>query len=151
MANLQVVLTGLYRQTKPWLSVAGMLGSYILAGSEDPQEITEIFQPIKNHIQKTWPTMFYQPSIVTYPSFLGWYKTHYDRTPAGYNMYVGSRLLDEESPSDLNAVTEAYKIFARTTGTAYLVTGKGTREAKPRGGSNAINPVWRKSIIHASK
>jgi len=29
------------------------------------------------------------------------------------------------------------------------VSGKGVHNAKPRGGSNAINPAWRKAYVHS--
>ena len=37
------------------------------------------------------------------------------------------------------------------SGSAFLVSGNGTRNAKPRGGSNAVNPTWRQASVYAGK
>ena len=31
----------------------------------------------------------------------------------------------------------------------YLLGGKGVADAVPRGGSDAVNPAWRKAVVHA--
>jgi hypothetical protein len=36
-------------------------------------------------------------------------------------------------------------------GRLYMVSGKGVWNSKPRGGSDAVNPAWRKTLIHAGK
>jgi hypothetical protein len=61
--------------------------------------------------------------------------------------------MDAASLEDASTIGPAWNKFATIggTGNAYLVTGPGVRNAKPRGGGNAVCPAWRKAVIHASK
>jgi hypothetical protein len=133
--------------------VGGMVVSVTLQDSS-PEEMRKLWDPVLAHINATWPDRFlviYQPT--TFSSFLAWYTVNYDQTPAGLNSYLGSRLLDKAAlTGDLAKSSRALEGFANTTqlATAYLVSGKGVHNAKPRGCGNAVLPAWRKAYVHAS-
>ncbi|KAK4124879.1 FAD-binding domain-containing protein [Parathielavia appendiculata] len=133
-------------------TVGGMLMSCVLQDSS-PEEMRKLWDPVLSHINTTWPGLFaviYQPT--SYPSFLGWYEQNYDTSAAGLNSYLGSRLLDRRAlTGDLTKTSEALERFANTTvGTAYLLSGNGVHNAKPRGCGNAVLPAWRKAYVHAT-
>jgi hypothetical protein len=90
----------------------------------------------------------------TYPDFWAWWNVNPQGSEsAGGDILLGSRLLDETALSaNLTALKEAIKI-AGSSGTLqpYLVAGRGVQNAKPRGGSNAVNPAWRKALSHTSR
>lgn len=113
----------------------------------------QLWAPILAHINATWPGSWYATtSTAAYPSFYGWYKGHYDTSGAGYDILVGSRLLDGTAlAANLTATAAAWRQFsAGGVGTAYLVSGKGVADAEPAGGSDAILPAWRRAYVHAS-
>ena len=88
----------------------------------------------------------------TYPDFWAWYNVSNGPLDAGYDQYLGSRLLDGKAlTQNLTAVAEAFKAATPLGGvtSAYLVGGKGVINAKPRGGSNAVNSAWRKAYVHS--
>jgi hypothetical protein len=68
---------------------------------------------------------------------------------------VGSRLLDAEAlTANLTAVKVALQGFIAPGGgqaNVDFISGKGVWNAVPRGGSDAVNPAWRKALIHMSK
>ncbi|KAJ8131939.1 hypothetical protein O1611_g1684 [Lasiodiplodia mahajangana] len=124
---------------------------WAMRGIMDTQNISDmqaIWTPILDQINATWPATISFVSFSPYPSFQSWFSLNYDQGAAGYNQYVGSRLLDEKafsiSSSDLG------KAFMAAKSSAYLVAGKGVRNAKPRGGSISAAPTWRKAVVHST-
>ncbi|KAI0191937.1 FAD-binding domain-containing protein [Astrocystis sublimbata] len=127
-------------------SFAGMAGEYMLLHTQDINDMSKIWEPIVAHVNATWPDAIVTFSMMPYPSFNAWFSVWYDQATAGYDGYVGSRLLDNEALAASSSVLgEAFKVY---DGAAYLVAGKGVRDAKPRGGSTSVNPNWRKTIAH---
>ena len=134
-------------------TVGGMLASVVLQDSS-PEDMVKLWKPVLEKINTTWPGKFmvsYQPK--SFPSFLGWYSENYDTSQAGLNSYLGSRLLDRTAlTANLTRSSLALEGFANgSIATAYLVSGKGVRDAKPRGCGNAVLPAWRRAYVHASK
>lgn len=66
---------------------------------------------------------------------------------------MSSRLLDREAlTADSNATKRGLERFsAGGQATVYIVSGKGVRDARPRGGGTAVHPSWRRTYVHASK
>jgi hypothetical protein len=83
--------------------------------------------------------------------FYSFYTVNNGPLNAGLDFIIGSRLLSTESLTEnQTAVIEAFKA-ATPPGTSTevnLVAGHGVRNARPRGGSNAVNPAWRKALVH---
>ncbi len=87
-----------------------------------------------------------------YPDFWAWYSVNNGPLDAGYDQFIGSRLLDKNAlMQNLTALAAAFKGATPYGGvtSAYLVGGKGVMNAKPRGGSNAVGSAWRKAYVHS--
>jgi hypothetical protein len=131
------------------LNIAGLAGEFLLFNTKNVEDMQAIWDPIITYVKATWPTTVALVDLIPYPSFASWFDVYYDQDPAGYDEYIGSHLLDAPSlTSNRATVGQAFETFK---GEAFLVAGKGTRDAKPRGGSTAVNPSWRKTIVHAGK
>ncbi|KAK4240110.1 hypothetical protein C8A03DRAFT_13528 [Achaetomium macrosporum] len=135
------------------VTVAGLFMVGILQNST-PEAMRALWDPVFAHVNATWPGMFqalYQPR--SYPSFLAYFAEIYDRSPAGRSQYVGSRLLDRAAlTDDLAKSAAAWERFSNASvASAFLVSGKGVFDAKPRGcDGNAVLPAWRKAYVHAT-
>ncbi|KAK5999244.1 VAO-type flavoprotein oxidase [Cladobotryum mycophilum] len=133
--------------------LAGLLGTCILQDVDDPEAANKLFKPINDTIKERWggKVVFYT-NLTQYDSWLGWYNENYDMGQAGGSSFIVSRLLDGETlTGDPKKLTAALKSATKASGSmsAFMVAGKGVQDAKPRGGSNAINPAWRKAYVHA--
>ncbi|KAM5342131.1 hypothetical protein ACJ41O_015162 [Fusarium nematophilum] len=133
--------------------VAGVMGQFIVQDVDDPDYVQNVWKPINETIQKRWSgAVQLIVGIEHYDSFLDWFDLHYDQGTAGNSSYLVSRLLGEEAlDGDQAALAKALEPAMSPSGgmAAFLVAGKGVRDACPRGGSNAVNPGWRKSYVHA--
>ncbi|KAM3504341.1 hypothetical protein MY10362_003613 [Beauveria mimosiformis] len=90
-------------------------------------------------------------STTEYASFLAFFAANADTESVGDNKYLVSRLLDRDAlTSDEKALGEALLAGTGPGGlsTFFLVGGKGVQEAKPAGGSNAVNSHWRNAYVH---
>lgn len=135
-------------------TVAYFRGSFCMHNTQDTAAALAAWEPIRNHINATWPGMWAATdSALTYPSWYGYYYNHYDTSEAGLDQMVGSRLLDGPAlTANLTAAAAAWKQFSGGGySTAYLVSGKGVWDVKPAGGSDSVNPVWRTAYVHANK
>jgi hypothetical protein len=133
--------------------IAGIVGLTVMLDTADATDMDRLWAPVVEHVNATWPGITYFSIKTTFPSVWEWFKVNKDNTAAGGNSYVGSRLLDKAAlTNNVTALAEAYESFTGDgIGTAYLVSGKGVWNAKPRGGSNAVSPGWRSAYVHASK
>ncbi|KAB5560154.1 hypothetical protein GE09DRAFT_1172906 [Coniochaeta sp. 2T2.1] len=133
-------------------SVSGLVAAVVLQDAPSPDSITSLFSPILSHINQTWPEVFVQTNVTTYPTFLSWYNEHYDTTETGLDTYIGSRLLDRAAlTANITASAEAFRrLSSGGVATAYLVSGPGVWNAEPRGGTNAVLPAWRRAYVHST-
>ncbi|KAK3310815.1 uncharacterized protein B0T15DRAFT_50990 [Chaetomium strumarium] len=135
------------------ITVAGF-AMYGALQDTTPEAMRALWDPIFTRVNETWPGLFQQLYLPkSYPSFLAYFTEKHDQTPAGLNEYIGSRLLDRDAlTSDLAKSSAAFERFSNgSAATAFLVSGKGVFNAKPRGrGGNAVLPAWRKAYVHAT-
>jgi hypothetical protein len=134
--------------------VAGIQGVFAAQDVNDPEYIIKLFKPINESIQKRWPgAVQFSATKEVYGSFLEWYDVYFDQGAAGVTLYLASRLVSGEALEGEKKLRGALEESLVSAGglMVHLIAGKGVREAKPRGGSAAVNPGWRKSYIHASK
>jgi hypothetical protein len=141
---------------QPGKYVTGIMGKLIMLNETDPAALMKHLEPILTHINETWEGEFsYGGQTTVFNSFYDWYEVNYDHSPAGYNSVMASRLLDAEAlegGQSEDAIRDALETFAQgDLNTIFLVAGRGTWNAKPRGGGNAVTPAWRKAVVHASK
>jgi hypothetical protein len=144
-----------YNITAP---VNGYIGTFMLpplhpANSSDSLKsavnkiITEATAPY--HFQ-----FFSSVQTQTYPDFWAWYSVNNGPLGASHDQVLGSRLLDGKAlTADVIALEETYQKFtpAGSITSVLLVGGKNVMNAQPRGGSNTVNPAWRKAYVHTRK
>jgi hypothetical protein len=106
------------------------------------------------YINTTWPGefIFAEPVNYTFQNFEDFYVYGNGPNNAGIEQLGGSRLLPREV---FEGNTTALRIAVQESispgnlGNAYLVTPP--KGIVPRGGSNAVNPAWRKALVHYSE
>lgn len=134
----------------------GFLAAFILPGLHPENtslSLTTTVSKLLARATAAYPFQFMGGVIPqTYPDFWAWYNVSNGPLDAGYDQYIGSRLLDGKAlTQNSTALKEALKA-ATASGSgigAYLVGGRGVMNAKPRGGGNAVNPAWRRAYVHA--
>ena len=134
---------------------AGLAGSMSLLDKK-PGAMEKLF----GDLNKTVEDKFDGQVIVTllpvqsYDTWLDFFEINFDNGTAGSSTVMVSRLIGEDAlTGDPEAFQDAIKA---ATGTSELVGfyplgGKGVHEATPRGGSNSVNPGWRKAYVHSRK
>jgi hypothetical protein len=138
--------------------IKGPLGGLFFGGAmldSTPEKLRALWEPILNHVQQTWPGVFFVDyQTESFPTFLAWFERHYDVTPAGGNLWMGSRLLDKNALTrNVTALSFALERFAGDDmAIAHLVSGKGVHDSPAEnisGLGNAVLPAWRKAYVHA--
>lgn len=107
---------------------------------------------IESEINSTYTNDFeFFVNTTTFPNFYSWLQFNTAPDVAGIDLLIGSRILDEEALSKnvtaLNVGLQA-AIPPSSSGIVYMIFGKGVHDAVPRGGSNAVNPAWRRVLVH---
>lgn len=156
LANSSVAaFTYLYPNT----SAAGLGGDKatfeaVFAIYDPPSSSTleNLLEPYVRQINKTHPDQITTKVASTvFPNFHSMFLKFADNNGAGVDKVVGSWLLPPDTLKE-NAFGDALVDFLGPAGgRLYMVAGAGVWDAKPRGGGNAINPAWRKALIHAGK
>lgn len=126
----------------------------ILSPSNTTASLAAALRTITDKITSTYRFQFFPPSITTtlYPNFQAWFAVSEGPKSAGTDFIIGSRLLPAEVLTrDLAKLKTALMGAASNVAggvQVYLLGGKGVRDAIPRGGSDAVNPAWRTSLLH---
>jgi len=168
-AFAEVGLSG-YGDIAPNVSIeGGYFGGYrglfampALSPDNTSASVAAAIDAALDHINATWPGYFtFLTNNVTYASFYDWWLPSNGPDYGGIDLMVGSRLLDTEAlTANLTALKVALQGFIPRNDNATLgadaasvdfISGKGVWNAVPRGGSNAVNPAWRKAVIHFSQ
>ncbi|OAA43910.1 FAD-binding, type 2 [Beauveria brongniartii RCEF 3172] len=143
--------------------LAGFQGRLALLDDDDDDDddtrggadtVAALLKPINDTIHRRWSGadkagFFY--STTEYASFLAFFAANADTESVGDNKYLVSRLLDRDALTrDEKTLGEALLAGTGPGGlsTFFLVGGKGVQEAKPAGGSNAVNSHWRSAYVH---
>lgn len=133
-------------------------GGFILTALYwDPQEddaVEKAVQPMLKEAKERWGD---QAQLLLhsqrYESFIDWFDDFTDRAPVGMSEYIVSRHFNRETLEDeetLRRITEP--AMEPVWGlAAFMVAGKGVKEADVPGGANAVHPAWRDSSILGSK
>ena len=138
----------------------GGFGGFFLLPMLSPDHTTAsmsaAIDPILAKINATWPGYFqFATNTQTYSSFYEWWLLSNGPDYGGYELMVGSRLLPIEAlTANLTALKVAMQGFVNPQGqqiSVDFVSGKGVWNAVPRGGSDSVNPAWRKAVIHMSE
>lgn len=121
----------------------------------DPSSSTtleDLLDPYVQQIEKDFPNQITtKVSSTVFPNFHSMFLKYADDNGAGVDKVVGSWLLPPDTLKE-DAFGDALVDFLGPAGgRLYMVSGTGVWDAKPRGGGNAINPAWRKALVHAGK
>jgi hypothetical protein len=129
----------------------------VLSPQNTSSSLTSALTPILANISATYPNEFLisVSNVMEHPTFYDWWRANNGPYYAGIELVVGSRLLSADALHDVAALETAVKgVLPSDVGGVgmnfYLLGGKGIADAVPRGGSDAVNPAWRKALVHAS-
>lgn len=132
--------------------VASFKAIFVLYNPPSTGTLEELLEPFICHINETYSNQITtKATSKTFPNFYSMFLQYADDAGAGVDKVVGSRLLPPDTLRE-EAFMDALKTFLGDSGgRLYMVSGKGVWDSKPRGGSDAVNPAWRKTLIHAGK
>ena len=140
------------------INYGGFQGNFmlpVLSPQNTSDSLNAALAPILANISTTYPDQFVfsVSNVTTYTTFYDWWLHFNGPDNAGTELVIGSRLIGADALRDTNAVETALKgVLPSDIGTAglnfYLLGGKGVADAVPRGGSDAVNPAWRKALVH---
>jgi hypothetical protein len=141
--------------TTPVDAFYGIFNLPLLHSGNSTASLTSAINDVFATATAAYPFQFMKSVTPTlYKDFYSYYAVNNGPLDAGSDLVIGSRLLDEEAlTSNHTAVIEAFKAATPpgSSTSAYLVGGNGVWNAVPRGGSNAVNPAWRKALVHSGK
>ena len=136
--------------------VNAFYGAFMLPAlhpSNSSDSLTAVLKQVLAEATAPYPFQFFTSvTSITYPDFWAWYSNNNGPLDAGNDVVLGSRLLDEKAlTQDLTALKNALKTATPSGNqlSVFLVGGRGVQNAQPSGGSNAVNPAWRKAFVHS--
>ena len=128
----------------------------VLSPQNTSSSLTSALTSVLANISATYPNEFLVSisNVTEYPTFYDWWSADNGPYYAGFELVIGSRLLSADALQDVAALETAVKgvLPSELGGVSinfYLLGGKGVADAVPRGGSDAVNPAWRKAVVHA--
>lgn len=148
-----------YTYLYPNTSAAGLGGDvasfqavFALYDPASARTLEVLLEPFLRHVNETYTNQTTTKATSTvFSNFYSMFLKYADDDGAGVDKVVGSRLLPSETLTE-DAFSGALMDFLGDSGgRLYMVSGKGVWDAEPRGGKDAVNPAWRKALIHAGK
>ena len=128
----------------------------VLSPTNTSSSFLSALNPLLDTVTDEYPNQFSVSlsNITEWNSFYDWWINTRSLEYAGIELVVASRLLGAEALHNIEALETALKglLPVSEVGTSinfYLLGGKGITNAVPRGGSDSVNPAWRKAIVHA--
>lgn len=148
-----------YTYLYPNTSAAGLGGDvasfqavFALYDPASARTLEVLLEPFLRHVNETYSNQTTTKATSTvFSNFYSMFLKYADDDGAGVDKVVGSRLLPPETLTE-DAFSGALMDFLGDSGgRLYMVSSKGVWDAEPRGGKDAVNPAWRKALIHAGK
>jgi hypothetical protein len=125
---------------------------FVLYDPPSANTLEDLLSPFLSHVNETYSNQINTTATSnTFPQFYDLFLEYADDKGAGVDKVVGSRLLPPEILTEDDFSGALMEFLGDAGGRLYMISGKGVWNAKPRGGGNAINPAWRKTLIHAGK
>jgi hypothetical protein len=133
-------------------NVASFEAIFLLYDPASTSTLEELLEPFLRHVSEAYSNQI--TTKATSEVFSNYYNMslqYADDTGAGVDKVVGSRLLPPATLREEAFKDALIQFLGDAGGRLYMVSGKGVWNSKPRGGSDAVNPAWRKTLIHAGK
>lgn len=132
--------------------VASFEGVFALPEPSSASALEEMWAPFWAYVNETYPGQTVtQTTSIVFPNLYSLFLEFADDSVAGVDKVVGSWLLPPKTLTE-DTLSHALVDFVGESGARlYMVSGKGVWDAEPRGGFDAVNPAWRKALIHAGK
>jgi hypothetical protein len=138
--------------------VNGYIGSFLLPvlhPSNSSDSLKSAVSKIITQATAPYPFQFFSSvKTKTYSDFWAWYSVNNGPLDANHDQVLGSRLFDGKAlTANLTALKQTFQKVtpAGSITSVFMVGGKGVMNAQPRGGSNAVNPAWRKAYVHSGE
>ena len=136
--------------------VSGVIALLAMQDTDDESDILSVINPVVEEVKVKFPDagIVFAPAVSKYESFLAWFQVFLDKNQPGVDVCHGGRLLSEKHlTADVGGLANAITTAMDAVGVIgfFIVSGKGVREAEPRGGGSAVLPAWRKAIVHSGK
>jgi hypothetical protein len=133
-------------------AVASFEAIFALYNPASASALEDLLVPFLRHVNETYSNQTTTKVISTvFSNFYSMSLAYADDKGAGVDKVIGSRLLPPETLTEDSFRGALVDFLGNSGGRLYMVSGKGVWDAKPRGGSDAVNPAWRKELIHAGK
>jgi hypothetical protein len=137
-------------------NLAGMSGIFAMFDREEGALVAEM-NKLNETIKEKFGAvggMLFTIDTKSWDSFLDWYDVNYDQGTCGASVIMKSSLLDAkfftgDSDATVDAIVAATEPYTGIT--MFTLGGQAVNNAKPRGGSNSVNPGWRTAYVHACK
>lgn len=132
--------------------VASFEAVFALYNPASASTLEHLLEPFVRHVNETYSNQTTTKATSTvFSNFYSMFLKYADDNGAGVDKVVRSRLLPPEILTESAFSGALMEFLGNAGGRLYMVSGKGVWDAEPRGGSDAVNPVWRKALIHAGK
>ena len=130
--------------------VASFEAVLVLPDPTSETELEDLWAPFWTHVNETYNGQFVnQTTSSVFPNLYSMFLDYADASTAGVDKVVGSWLLPADTLTDENFKDTLVTFVGESGSRLYMVSGKGVWDAKPRDGGDAVNPAWRKALIHA--
>lgn len=135
--------------------LAGFFARTITLEAHTEEDVWKILGPMNETTSERWPGQVTWLALIdNYDSFMDWYEVNFDDGASGGGVYLISRFFSRSIiEDDPDVFASALKPILVDDGWLawYFVAGEGVKNAKPRGGSNAVHPAWRTATTLSCK
>jgi hypothetical protein len=126
----------------------------LLSPSNSSDSLATAVSNMVSNVTAPYPLQFATTiNSTTYPNFWLYFVENNGPLNGGVDMLLGSRLLDGNAlTTNLTALKQAFQTATPPGSVTQvnLVAGKNVWDAHPRGGSDSVNPAWRRAYVHTS-
>ena len=135
--------------------LAGFFARTITLEAHTEEDVWKILGPMNETTSERWPGQVTWLALIdNYDSFMDWYEVNFDDGASGGGVYLISRFFSRSIiEDDPDVFAGALKPILVDDGWLawYFVAGEGVKNAKPRGGSNAVHHAWRTATTLSCK
>jgi hypothetical protein len=136
-------------------TLAAMSGEMVLTNSS-PEVAEALMADLVGNLTAKFNGTYSYYDVNSWDSWLHWYDEYDNGLAAGDSLVLKSGLISRKAlTEDPDAMADAMYQACEPSGDGgmlfFALGGKGVVDAKPRGGSNSVNPGWRSAYVHGCK